>query len=105
MKRFLFLLAVAMLSLTSSAFAGTAAPLDELLAAIETPATCSPAEPTPSLGETAEVQPLPVFQPEPLPKTHPCHADCTTEFQRLCRQQGGYCTLHPDFGFCGCYYP
>lgn len=48
---------------------------------------------------------MPEFTPDPLPATHPCHDSCTLEAQRQCRLQGGYCTLHPDFGFCGCYYP
>jgi Spy/CpxP family protein refolding chaperone len=41
----------------------------------------------------------------PRSATNPCAADCDAAFQRLCRQQGGICTLHPDLGFCGCYYP
>lgn len=98
MKRISMLLAFAMLFMVASAFAEPVA-----IPGLTEPLTCAPAEtvPSPSPSEDLLLQ----LTPEPLPATHPCHESCTTDVQRLCRSQGGYCTLHPDYGFCGCYYP
>ena len=99
MKRIPMLLALAMLSMIAPAFAEQPVAIPGLT---EAPA-CAPSEMAPSPAPSEEL--FLQLTPEPLPATHPCHESCTTDVQRLCRSQGGYCTLHPDYGFCGCYYP